>query len=533
VSLRYRIGEIGWYNFETLTQTLLKAVIGPGVTSFGGSKDHGRDASFNGESSFPTKESRWSGYWIFQVKYVDFADRGIAAAQSHLKSALRAEMDNILRRHRARPDNYVLVTDVPLTGQSRDVLSSVVQEAGFTGNFHSVDGREVCEFLDIFPDIRRSYPQLLGLSDLAHIFNREVYVRSEAYFAEWQPRLAVFVQTDAYFEALKVLRKHHFVVLDGPPETGKTMIAAAASLLHATEGFEVLTVKGPSQFLSLLDKTKPQLFVADDAIGSIELDPSLVDDWSRDLPGILKKLDKTHRLIWTARHYILEEALSESRLGDVLPPSFPSPHQVLVEVGTLTAMQRAEILYNHAKRARLSSKARSLIREHAREIAKHANFTPERIRQLVELVLTPENDAEIDCNVTWSDIENFLSNPGQRWIRAYNSLSKSEQALLVAMLDFSGSIGVTGLKRAYEARLPQMQNSGLKFKDALARLSHSFLHLSKSYGGEEEVDFQHPSLRDMLLSQLREDEWSRRKYIELTSATGLASLIRGLAVTAD
>ena len=44
IGLQYRIAEIGWYNFEKLIQTLLKTIIGPGVTSFGGSKDGGRDA---------------------------------------------------------------------------------------------------------------------------------------------------------------------------------------------------------------------------------------------------------------------------------------------------------------------------------------------------------------------------------------------------------------------------------------------------------------------------------------------------------
>jgi hypothetical protein len=32
MGLKYRISNIGWYNFELLSQTLLKAVIGPGVS---------------------------------------------------------------------------------------------------------------------------------------------------------------------------------------------------------------------------------------------------------------------------------------------------------------------------------------------------------------------------------------------------------------------------------------------------------------------------------------------------------------------
>ncbi len=227
-------------------------------------------------------------------------------------------MASILARRKASCDNYILITDVPLTGASREALEKKAREVGFGGRFHCIDGREICEFLTLRPEIRQSYPQLLGLADLEHILNRELYVRSEAYLQQWQPRLAVFVQNAAYTKALTTLRRHHFVVLDGPPEVGKTMIAAAIALLQATRGYEVIDVRGPAQVFAAYSKERQQVFVADDAIGSISLSPTLADEWSRDLPGILRKLDAQHSLIWTARHYILEEALAESRLGDNL-----------------------------------------------------------------------------------------------------------------------------------------------------------------------------------------------------------------------
>ena len=92
MSLKYRISNIGWYNFELLVQTLLKAVIGPGVTSIGGSKDKGRDAAFVGAAAFPTTDCQWEGNWVFQVKYVDFEEQGVDAARSSLKSTLGNEL---------------------------------------------------------------------------------------------------------------------------------------------------------------------------------------------------------------------------------------------------------------------------------------------------------------------------------------------------------------------------------------------------------------------------------------------------------
>ena len=165
MSLKYRISNIGWYNFELLVQTLLRVVIGPGVTSFGGSKDKGRDAGFVGAATFSATTNSWSGKWVFQVKYVDFEEQGVDAARSSLKSTLRDELRRVLPLGQ-KIDNYVLLTDVPLTTQTRDDLEEITLSHGFKGNFATVDGKEICQLLDIHGDIRKSYPQLLGLADL-------------------------------------------------------------------------------------------------------------------------------------------------------------------------------------------------------------------------------------------------------------------------------------------------------------------------------------------------------------------------------
>ena len=144
-----------------------KAVIGPGVTSFGGTKDGGRDATFNGAADYPSENTRWEGYWLFQVKYVDYLEQGVATARAQIKNTFRSEIRSLLAKpkksgqERTIPENYVLVTNIPLTAKNRQDLGSIARKSGFKGNFASVDGKEVCEFLDLFPDIRRSYPQLL------------------------------------------------------------------------------------------------------------------------------------------------------------------------------------------------------------------------------------------------------------------------------------------------------------------------------------------------------------------------------------
>ncbi|SRR5216684_1914195 len=535
MSLKYRISNVGWYNFELLVQSLLKVIIGPGVTSFGGSKDQGRDAQFAGPAEFPSSKCQWDGNWLFQVKYIDFEERGVDAARSSLKSALRHELQGGLVRHR-NTNNYVLLTDVPLTAQLRDELSQVAADSGFKGNFASVDGKEICQFLDSQSDIRRSYPQLLGLADLDVIVNRDLYARSQAFLQNWQPRLATYVQTVAHARAMSLLKKTHFIVLDGAPEAGKSTIAAALALIHAAEGFEIIDVRSSNDVFRASDerdiggrkKEKKRLFIADDAIGSINLVAARAEEWSRDLPGIIQQLSKNRLLVWTARRYILEEALATSRLREA-EAEFPRPHEVLVKVGDLTYMQKAEILYNHAKQANLSGEHRELIRKYATHIISHENFSPLRMRELTTIILKKSAEDSKASNATWETIARFLDNPGDTWIQAYKGLSQSEQTLLSAMLDFDGPAAARDLRANYELRVSRLEQGHLSFADCVARLDHSFLTVTTSHSGEQSISVQHPSLRDMLLLHLRGDAGARRRYISLASAFGLAGMIGGIA----
>jgi hypothetical protein len=76
-----------------------------------------------------------------------------------------------------------------------------------------------------------------------------------------------------------------------------------------------------------------------------------------------------------------------------------------------------------------------------------------------------------------------------------------------------------------------MKNEPLPFDKCLRLLEHSFLKVAKLYRGqdaEEIVQFQHPSIRDMLLEVLRGDGNVRRQYLSMISAEGLPSIIEAV-----
>ncbi len=42
---KYNLERLGWFNFEQLSDCLLREIVGTGVSTFSGSSDEGRDAT--------------------------------------------------------------------------------------------------------------------------------------------------------------------------------------------------------------------------------------------------------------------------------------------------------------------------------------------------------------------------------------------------------------------------------------------------------------------------------------------------------
>lgn len=448
---KYRLKDLGWYNFETLCKTILKAIIGNGVSSFGGSKDKGRDATFHGKADFPNSLTQWNGKWIFQVK---FSEREKTDNFAELYATLKKEILNIKARQLNWPDNYILLLNFTVTNKIKDDLKEKIKiDIGYEGNFHLLDGSEICEYLDLHPQIRKSYPQLIGLTDINKLINKNIYEKSKGFIEFWKPKLVNFVSVEPYFSALNKLTEHNFVVLDGPPEVGKSYIGAAITLSYATEGFEVIFIENPDEIYKTIEPDIPQVYFADDAIGSIIFDPDLGNIWSRNLPYLVNKLDKTHKLIWTTRSYILKDALVLTKINDELP-KFPGVHEVLVEIDKYKYFEKGLILYNHIRNSSLNEQAKNFIKTYANRICYNSNVTPERIRQLTEQIL---GEIFENVNVKYEDaykaVCSFLDDPGSRFTKAFNSLSKHEKEFLLTMLDSGKSISVKNLRISYEQRI--------------------------------------------------------------------------------
>jgi hypothetical protein len=346
---RYELDQLGFYQFEWLIQVLLKNEFGTAIEAWGAHADHGRDAYSKEDIHSSSKKNTYPGPIIFQAKFVSGANGAEAKFHKSLLAACKQEAKRIGERKTNRKwidlRSYFLFTNAPITVTTRKAIIDVLEPV--IGIEPVVLGySDICAELDLTPQIARSFPQILTFQNLllgidksiTDALDRDILKRTESVLKKAKEVLTVFVPTSAFDRTWEVLGKHHFAVLSGPPEMGKTSISWMVALAHLAKDWQVIDCEKPEDFFRLHQSGKSQIFLADDAFGRTEYDPDVGRQWGRQLPNVLPQLDKSHLLIWTSRRHILERAKSEMDIGSTV--NFPMPAEVIVNADALTPKEK-------------------------------------------------------------------------------------------------------------------------------------------------------------------------------------------------
>jgi hypothetical protein len=524
--MRYRIDDLGWYHFEMLVQSVLKAECGLLVQSWGGHSDLGRDAYAN--EQLVIRGRHITGPTVFQAKFVQAANAAGAKWKPLLLKAVREEASRIEERieddESWTASHYFLVTNAPVDADVRGKIESILRGPLATTTIISLGGADLCDLLDEHPALRRSFPEILSLRDLDALLidavNRGVLARSQAAIEESRDLVPVFVPTAAYDRTWKVLEKHSFAVLDGPPEMGKTAIARAVALGHVLSQWQAIECRGPDDFFAAYDEHGLQIFIADDAFGRTEFDPTLARAWERDLPRIFLRLGVKHRLIWTTRKHILQRALREMDLTGKAK-LFPDPGEIIVTADDLTLEEKTRILYRHGKQAEI--RARLAIRRTAKRVVNHPHFTPERIRRAVTEVMTPVflDMAEREPLKADEILLKSVKDPTSRMRKSFQRLTGDHQLILVALLD-AGYFPTDDVLYTKFAAL--RGGSRPVFDIYLDDLIGTFVkrRAVPLTTGEEIVSWIHPSYRDLVIDELVQRPELRRTFVLNASPQGVA-----------
>ena len=524
---KYNLEQLGWFNFEQLVRTLLRQMIGNGVSTFSGSVDKGRDATFSGEASaFPSESDHWSGEWIFQVKHRTYSTRGADTVRAELKRTLLSEIDRILSKHHHVCENYVAITNCPLSAQDKDDLHTLIRTNHDEIEQVAVLGEsDLQELLDCHPRIVSAFPQILGVSQLRELIEWGLHRRSLEYLLAAQAEIATFVATSPYLSAIELLHKQHFCVLTGPPKMGKTCTAYALAASFSALSYEVFDLRNQRDFYEAYRDDAKQLFICDDVFGDISMHASQRDDWTRGFLRLVGSLGRDHKLVWTAREYILREALASSRMKEERP-TISTTDTVTVAVDHLSRFEKAMILYNHARMANLPADARDYLRGRACiKITDHPNYSPESIRQLCNgRLVTFSESAGGDAKVIEAQVTSFLAAPGDAWKAAYIAAPAGERLLCTEIMAAGGTILMSELRRRYEKAIlgaPEVLHS---FDLSLANAHGTFLRRKPLLPNDDIVQFYHPSMRDLLVELIQTDKATRIGYLRQLALKELSAI---------
>src|SRR5262249_33051953 len=152
-----------------------------------------------------------------------------------------------------------------------------------------------------------------------------------------------------------VVRTRNLVMLEGPPEMGKTTIGRMLALAAvASDKMEAIECPRPRDLFDAHDDERAQVFVIDDCFGRSSYDPTLGTEWERELGSVLRLLDSKHWLVLTSRAHLLSFAV-EALDFDRRAAARLSQCRVLVDAESLSEIEKAQIIYRHGKHAHLSS----------------------------------------------------------------------------------------------------------------------------------------------------------------------------------
>jgi hypothetical protein len=503
----YRLDELGWLQFERLCELVLEREAGLADLTWKGHGDWGRVALVDGDVAFSHPRVRMRGPVAVAVVWVrDYI------TQEHRLSILSSGVLAVPSELGFWFERVLVFTNI----DGEEAKRRLAQRFQDVKRFVVVGSRELGASIDRHPELRAAMPSVLGLRDLGPLIAADARERSTLDITSAQELARVFWPTRAYKRARSVLGQHRFVVLSGPPEMGKTAIARMLALAQLTDGWEAHECTSPAQVWRVFDPDRRQVFVADDAFGSTEYRADAAELWARELGRILGALDDRHWLIWTSRPAPLKAGLRRVQ-REQGSEHFPAPGEVLVDAGELDLSEKTLILFRHAKRRNAGAEACSLLRSAGVSIVEHPHFTPERIRRFVAerfdgLVSSGGGDDE---RRALRLVEHELAQPTDAMRNSFRALEEEHRELLIALLDApAGLID----ERDLAATVRRHHAGGLSRPpgELIDRLTDHFLRITPLG-----IGWVHPSWRDLVIGELRDDDAARRRFLSASGIYGV------------
>lgn len=488
---QYNFANLSSFDFERLARDLLQEEFQVTLEAFGAGRDGGIDL----------RHSRsCDGDLIVQCKH--YLSSGYAAMHRHL------EKTEVKKVRALRPARYVLVTSVSLSPTRKQEIVELFKP--FIKTPADVFGSDdLHSLLSRHPTVeRRQYKLWLTSTEvLRSVLHSDVLAKTEHLKTKLGERAKVFVQSDAYPLAQKMLEERHCCIVAGIPGIGKTTLADMLLLDHCGRGYEPVLVSGDvDDAWKSLSGSALQFFYYDDFLGQTAFAEKLGKNEDARLVEFIDYVQRAEnkRFVLTTREYILNDA--EARY-ERLSRGELDLHKFVIDLASYTKFQRAQVLYNHIYFSGMSTADRAELDDANWYLAAidHANFNPRLIEHAVRRV---QRGGQTPSELKSLLLES-LENPAHLWDHAFrNQLSDEGRDALRVLSTFPVAPSMSSLRAVLGVLWSvSAEEAGERLVESLKILEGSFTSTSQKQtpsGRITSVSFHNPSVRDYMKGSLED-----------------------------
>lgn len=476
--MSYDLTQLGWKAFQDLACAVVAEVLKRPVQTFLGSNDGGRDGAFLGT---------WIGddggkaKSTLQCKFISKpgATLTLASLKEELPKAARLTEQGLAQ-------DYVILTNAGVSGDADAQICQAFEAIGVK-TCRVLGGPWIVQQLTENTRLRMLVPRVYGIGDLSHIITGHGYKQAKAILDSMGSDLSCFVPTEAYRQALKALHEHGFVILLGDPASGKSTIAAILALGALDNGcLGALKINAPDQ-INLWHPGEKQFLWVDDAFGPNQFDAGRMSRWNGELGALRAAVEGGARIVFTSRNYIWEAARPHLKTS-AFPPLKES--QVVVNVHALTEDERAQMLYNHVRRAQPQN-IRKRLKPFLPGVAASKAFIPETARRLGDPLFTAK------LAFTEERLTRLVEHPVEFLTEVLEQLDDASRAA-VALIFLNSQSGVPSPIVSSSALDMVTRLMGVQPADvarAMQHLSDSLTRLDSQEDGNRWM-FRHPTVTD-------------------------------------
>jgi len=257
----YDFSRLNTRSFEQLIQALSISTISAGTQIFGDGPDGGREATYQGKTSFPSPSNGWDGYIVIQAKFRQKPQHDDAEwAIRELTKELKKFSSNV--RNLKKPEYYVFATNIVLTPVyetgSKDKIAALIKKySKLTGikDFVIWDRDQISRLLDLNHSIRITYAAWITPGDVLSAIIKRIEPKS----VNFEVIMHNFLQ--------KEMRSEHFVNLGQAGNSGADEVPLASVFvdLPVTQHTELLS----SEVNDLIVSQRPDYLTQSQASGAI------------------------------------------------------------------------------------------------------------------------------------------------------------------------------------------------------------------------------------------------------------------------